>query len=113
VARFFCSSDDGVAAQPRPAWAAVYRSLRRSTISPDFLGNPDALRANAFALIVLPMKPEQCTQQIVVRVPAAQRREIEIAAAAEGRSLGNMMRRIIDRWAADRGERQNGEGAAA
>ena len=61
------------------------------------------------------MKHEQCTEQIVVRVPSALRDEIETAAAAEGRSLGNMTRRIIERWIADRGavEQSHGEGVAA
>jgi predicted HicB family RNase H-like nuclease len=58
------------------------------------------------------MKHEPCTEQIVVRVPPALRDEIETAAAAEGRSMGNMARRVLERWAADRGTQRQGEMAA-
>lgn len=56
------------------------------------------------------MKHEQCTEQIVVRVPPALRDKIEAAAAAEGRTLANMTRRVLERWAA---ECNSGERAAA
>jgi hypothetical protein len=47
------------------------------------------------------MKHEQCSEQIVLRVPPALRNEVERAASNEGRSLANMTRRILERWAAE------------
>jgi predicted DNA binding CopG/RHH family protein len=40
---------------------------------------------------------EQCSEQIVLRMPSALRGEIERKASAEGRSLANMARRILER----------------
>jgi hypothetical protein len=45
-----------------------------------------------------------CTEQIVLRMPPSLRNQIETAAAAEGRTLANMTRRILERWAAERGQ---------
>jgi predicted DNA-binding protein len=41
-------------------------------------------------------------EQIVLRVPSALRDRIETAAEAEGRTLANMTRRILESWALDR-----------
>jgi hypothetical protein len=46
------------------------------------------------------MKHEQCSEQIVLRVAPPLRKKIERAASDEGRSLANMTRRILERWAA-------------
>jgi Arc-like DNA binding domain len=43
-----------------------------------------------------------CDEQIVLRMPSALRDQIESAAAAEGRTLANMTRRVLERWAAER-----------
>lgn len=43
-----------------------------------------------------------CSEQIVLRLPPTLREEIERAASAEGRSLANMTRRILERWTAER-----------
>jgi hypothetical protein len=43
-----------------------------------------------------------CAEQIVLRVPTASRDAIETTAAAEGRSMANMTRRILEHWALDR-----------
>ncbi len=40
-----------------------------------------------------------CNEQIVLRVPSSLRDQIETAASAEGRTLSNMTRRILERWA--------------
>jgi predicted DNA binding CopG/RHH family protein len=48
---------------------------------------------------------EQCSEQIVLRMPSALRGEIERKASAEGRSLANMARRILERALA--GEQPN------
>ena len=48
------------------------------------------------------MKHEQQTAQIVLRLAPQLRDEIERAASSEGRSLANMTRRIMERWAAER-----------
>ncbi|MGH6672351.1 MAG: ribbon-helix-helix domain-containing protein [Xanthobacteraceae bacterium] len=54
------------------------------------------------------MKHEPCSEQIVVRVPPALRDEIQKAAVAEGRSLGNLARRLIERALAEqRGSNQS------
>ena len=42
------------------------------------------------------MKHKQCDQQIVLRVPSSLRDKIEHRAAAEGRTLANMARRILE-----------------
>ena len=47
------------------------------------------------------MKPEQCTAEIKLWVPPTLRDKVELAAAAEGRSLSNMTRRILERWVAE------------
>jgi hypothetical protein len=47
-------------------------------------------------------------EQIVLRVPSALRDRIETAAEAEGRTLANMARRILEKWVAD-----HHQGAAA
>jgi predicted HicB family RNase H-like nuclease len=47
------------------------------------------------------MKHGQCSEQIVLRVAPTLREEIERAASNEGRSLANMTRRILERWAAE------------
>jgi hypothetical protein len=52
-----------------------------------------------------------CTQQIVLRVPSDLRNTIESAASAEGRTLANMARHILNRWATERQPR-HGEQAA-
>jgi hypothetical protein len=49
------------------------------------------------------MKHEQCSEQIVLRVAPTLREEIE---RAEGRSLANMTRRILERWAAEHSSAQ-------
>jgi len=54
------------------------------------------------------MKHQSCSEQLVLRVPSALRDKIEHSAANEGRSLANMTRRILERWAA-----QSDEHAAA
>jgi hypothetical protein len=43
-----------------------------------------------------------CDEKILVRLPSALRDQIESAAAAEGRTLANMTRRVLERWAAER-----------
>lgn len=43
-----------------------------------------------------------CSEQIVLRLPRPLRQTVELAAAAEGRSLANMTRRILEHWAAER-----------
>jgi predicted HicB family RNase H-like nuclease len=43
------------------------------------------------------MRPKEFTDQIVLRVPPPLREEIERKASAEGRSLANMTRRILER----------------
>jgi predicted HicB family RNase H-like nuclease len=74
----------------------------------------NALHCNWYVVRLLqanhcgPMKPEQCNEQIVLRLPPTLRERVEAAAAAEGRSLSNMTRRILERWAAE-----HREGAAA
>jgi hypothetical protein len=47
------------------------------------------------------MKPEQCTAEIKLWVSPTLRDKVELAAAAEGRSLSNMARRILERWVAE------------
>jgi predicted HicB family RNase H-like nuclease len=42
-----------------------------------------------------------CSDQIVLRLPPALRDKIEHAAAAEGRSLANLTRRVLEQWAAE------------
>jgi predicted DNA-binding protein len=42
------------------------------------------------------MKHEHCSEQIVVRVPPALRDRLEHRAAAEGRTLANLTRRILE-----------------
>jgi predicted DNA-binding protein len=56
------------------------------------------------------MKHERliCSEQIVLRLPPPLRDRIEEAASAEGRSLANMTRRILESWAAE----QSGQEAA-
>jgi hypothetical protein len=43
------------------------------------------------------MREKEFSEQIVPRVPPPLREEIERKASAEGRSLGNMTRRILER----------------
>jgi predicted DNA-binding protein len=52
-----------------------------------------------------------CTEQIVLRMPPELRDKIESAASAEGRTLANMTRRILERWAAE-GQPQREQAAA-
>jgi hypothetical protein len=47
------------------------------------------------------MKHEQCTAEIKLWVPPTLRDKIELRAAAEGRSLSNMARRILEHWVAE------------
>jgi predicted HicB family RNase H-like nuclease len=53
---------------------------------------------------------EQCSHEIKVRMPQSVHDSVERAAAVEGRSLSNMTRRILERWAA---QQQQQPGAAA
>ena len=50
-------------------------------------------------------KHEQPTEQIVLRVTPSTRNAIERAASDEGRSLANMVRRLLDRSLAEREHR--------
>ena len=49
-----------------------------------------------------------CSEQIVLRLAPTLPDKIEHAGAAEGRSLANMTRRVLERWVA---EREHGEAA--
>jgi len=49
--------------------------------------------------ILIRMKHESCSEQIVLQLPPALRDKIEHSAVTEGRSLANMTRRILERWA--------------
>jgi len=45
---------------------------------------------------------EHCTAEIKLKLPPTLREKVELAAATEGRSLSNMARRILERWASER-----------
>jgi hypothetical protein len=45
-------------------------------------------------------KPEPCDAQLKAWIPQSLFDKVEIAAARDGRSLANMTRRILERWAA-------------
>jgi predicted HicB family RNase H-like nuclease len=47
--------------------------------------------------MLVAMKQKSNSDQIIVRMPSEVRDEIERKAEAEGRSLGNMTRRILER----------------
>jgi predicted HicB family RNase H-like nuclease len=51
------------------------------------------------------MREKEFSEQIVLRVPPPLREEIERKASAEGRSLANMTRRILERALASEPER--------
>jgi predicted HicB family RNase H-like nuclease len=50
---------------------------------------------------------ERPTEQIVLRVPPTLREQIESAAAAEGRSIANLTRRVLERYVAERNSSQS------
>jgi predicted HicB family RNase H-like nuclease len=61
------------------------------------------------ATILVRMKNEQCTKQIVIRIPPALHDRIEAAAAVQGRSKANMARRLLENAV----EREGEQGRAA
>jgi hypothetical protein len=54
-------------------------------------------------------KTEQCIEQLTVHLKPSTRQAVERAALDEGRSLANVARRVLEKWAA---ERQSPEVAA-
>jgi hypothetical protein len=51
-------------------------------------------------------KNSACDEKLIIRVPTPLRDELERAAAAEGRSLSNMARRALLKWADERQREQ-------
>jgi hypothetical protein len=78
------------------AKVCLSRLASKTPINIDFAYG--ALRPNACDAHARDMKHEheQCSEQIVVRVPPTLRDRLEAAAAAEGRSLANMARRLLE-----------------